>query len=83
LGLFSEYRVSYHNVALGSRSDLIGHITLNVKCAGARSAGNPHATCEVAGAGIRFTVRLPRNLSPQSMNQVFRVAGLCSMGTSS
>jgi hypothetical protein len=30
-------------------SHLIGHIILNVKCAGARSAGNPHATCDVAG----------------------------------
>src|SRR5262245_10988693 len=35
----------------GSRSSLIGFITLDVKCAGARSAGNPHATCDVAGAG--------------------------------
>src|SRR6202012_256297 len=34
-----------------SRSTLIGPITLDVKCAGARSAGNPHATCDVAGAG--------------------------------
>src|ERR1700722_8434645 len=31
-------------VDLGSRSSLIGPITLDVKCAGARSAGNPHAT---------------------------------------
>ena len=30
-------------------------------CAGARSAGNPHATCDVAGAGVRFTVRLVRH----------------------
>src|SRR6266705_3678231 len=29
----------------------IGHITLAVKCAGTRSAGNPHATCDVAGTG--------------------------------
>src|SRR4029453_4830621 len=29
----------------------IGGITLEVKCAGAPSAANPHATCEVAGAG--------------------------------
>jgi hypothetical protein len=29
----------------------IGFITLGEKCAGARSAGNPHAACEVAGAG--------------------------------
>jgi hypothetical protein len=34
-----------------SRVQSIGRITLEVKCAGARSAGNPHATCEVAGAG--------------------------------
>ena len=29
----------------------IGLITLGEKCAGARSAGDPHAACEVAGAG--------------------------------
>jgi hypothetical protein len=34
----------------------IGHIDLAVKCAGARSAGNPHATCDVAGAGNGATV---------------------------
>src|SRR5215467_12964784 len=38
-------------IALGSRSGRIGRISLVVKCAGARSAGNPHATCDVAGAG--------------------------------
>src|SRR5215472_1700320 len=48
-------------VALGSRSSLIGLITLDVNCAGARSAGNPLATCDVAGAGIPFTVRLVRH----------------------
>ena len=48
-------------VDLGSRSSLIGLITLDVKCAGARSAGNPHATCDVAGAGNQFTVRLVRH----------------------
>ena len=36
----------------------IGHITLRGKCAGARSAGKPHAACDVAGAGNRLTVRL-------------------------
>ncbi len=45
----------------GSGSGLIGPITLDVKCAGARSAGNPHATCDVAGAGIQFTVWLVRH----------------------
>ena len=29
----------------------MGPITLDEKCAGARSAGNPHAACEVEGAG--------------------------------
>ena len=53
-------RVVY-TVDLGSRSSLIGPITLDVKCAGARSAGNPHATCDVAGAGNQFTVRLVRH----------------------
>ncbi len=34
-----------------SNSDRIGLINLVVKCAGARSEGNPHAACEVAGTG--------------------------------
>src|SRR5215470_20144198 len=38
-------------IGLGSRTSASGPITLGVKCAGARSAGNPHATCDVAGAG--------------------------------
>src|SRR5258706_10788298 len=38
-------------VDLGSRSGLIGPINFVVNCAGARSAGNPLATCDVAGAG--------------------------------
>lgn len=48
-------------VELGSRSGLIGPITLDVKCAGARSAGNPHATCDVAEAENQLTVRLVRH----------------------
>jgi hypothetical protein len=32
-----------------------------MNCAGARSAGNPHATCDVAGAGNQLTVRLVRH----------------------
>jgi hypothetical protein len=56
LGLFSESRVSSGQSLLCSRSSLIGLITLDVKCAGARSAGNPHATCDVAGAGNGATV---------------------------
>jgi len=38
-------------VSLGSRSSLKSLINLAANCAGARSAGNPHATCDVAGAG--------------------------------
>jgi len=30
---------------------MIGLINLEVKCAGARSAGNPHAACDVEGVG--------------------------------
>src|SRR5262249_38854238 len=37
----------------------IGLITLDTKCAGARSAGNPHATCDVAGVGDGIT-ELPK-----------------------
>ena len=48
-------------IGLGSRSGGIGPISLDAKCAGARSAGNPPATCEVAGAGNRLTVRLVRH----------------------
>src|SRR5260370_22415444 len=42
-------------VDLGSRSGVIGPINLVVNCAGARSAGNPLATCDVAGAGKQIT----------------------------
>ena len=50
LGLFHEYRVAYQRLP-GQPPDPIGPITLVVKRAGTRSAGNPHATCDVAGAG--------------------------------
>src|SRR5215471_3739103 len=48
-------------VVLSSRSKLIGLINLDAKCAGARSAGNPHATCDAAGAGNQLTVRIVRH----------------------
>ena len=50
---------------LGSCFGPLGPITLAVKCAGTRSAGNPHATCDVAGAGngasenVRATAPVP------------------------
>src|SRR5262249_22934261 len=48
LGLFNQYRVPSVS---DSGSCPIGLITLDVKGAGARSAGKPHATCDVAGVG--------------------------------
>ena len=48
----AEASVGSGGVADGeSGSDRIGLINLVAKCAGARSAGNPHAACEVAGTG--------------------------------
>jgi hypothetical protein len=44
-----------------SCSSTIGHITLGTKQTGAPSAGNPHAGCDVAGAGNGFTVWLLRH----------------------
>ena len=37
--------------AVESRSSRIGQISLEVKQTGERSAGNPHAACDVEGAG--------------------------------
>ena len=34
---------------------MIGLINFDTKCAGTRSAGNPHAACDVAGAGNGIT----------------------------
>jgi hypothetical protein len=44
-----------------NRPSTIGHITLDAKQTGAPSAGNPHAGCDVAGAGNGFTVLLLRH----------------------
>src|SRR5215831_1304088 len=51
------------------------HITLDVKCAGARSAGNPHATCDEAGAGNRLTVRLVRHSQRNGEKWIGRTYG--------
>jgi hypothetical protein len=45
----------------GSRSGLIGLLHPGVNRAGARSAGNPLATCDAAGAGTQLTVRIMRH----------------------
>src|ERR1035437_3726999 len=44
-----------------SRPSTIGRITLGTKQTAAPSAGNPHAGCDVAGAGNGFTVWLMRH----------------------
>src|SRR5215472_4882623 len=59
-------------IGLGSRTSASGPITLGVKCAGARSAGNPHATCDVAGAGNGATAtpkRARREISDTSQGE--------------
>ncbi len=38
-----------------SGANMISLINLEMKCAGTRSAGNPHAACDVAGAGNGIT----------------------------
>ena len=49
VGLFTDYRVRYLVDPPKDGPGSIGHITLRGKCAGARSAGKPHAACDVAG----------------------------------
>ncbi len=43
-----------------SSPSVIGLITLGEKCAGARSAGNPHAACEAEGTGNGATANPKR-----------------------
>ena len=43
----------------GSGANMLSLINLEMKCAGTRSAGNPHAACDVAGAGNGIT-NIPR-----------------------
>ncbi len=47
---------SANGALVESNSSLICHITLGEKRAGARSAGKPHAACDVEGAGNEATV---------------------------
>src|SRR5262249_60475005 len=56
----------------------MGLITLDVKGAGARSAGNPHATCDVAGVGNGiFTEDLRASARPYRAADPFKTG----MGT--
>ena len=61
VGLFHRLPSSISRRFAERRPGSIGHITLRGKCAGARSAGKPHAACDVAGAGNGLTVRLVRH----------------------
>ena len=70
------YRVAYLRPPGTAASPSIGLITLETKCAGARSAGNPHAACDVAGAGNGATAipkrarRWKRRTQPRSCLRV-------------
>ena len=55
---------------------MIGLINLDVKCVGARSAGNPHAACDAAGAGNGFTVRLVRHSQRKRGEQIGHTYGI-------
>src|SRR5262249_8158285 len=58
----------------------VGLITLDLKCAGARSAGNPHATCDVAGVGDEITElptqarRWKRRIQPRKFLRIYAPA---------
>src|SRR5664279_4106187 len=64
-----------------SRPGTIGPINLVTKQAGAPSAGNPHAGCDVAGAGSGFTVwllRLPEETGSNKLGWTFGTPRLSS-----
>src|ERR1017187_10037849 len=50
-----------HEASAESCPGTIGHITLDAKQTGTRSAGNPHAACDEAGIGNGFRVRILRH----------------------
>jgi hypothetical protein len=50
--VYEKYLRDLRFIQSSTRSK-VGPITLDVKCAGARSAGNPHAACDEEGAGDR------------------------------
>ena len=58
---FVQQLPAYSMARAESSLSTIGHITLGTKQTGAPSAGNPHAGCDVAGAGNGFTVWLLRH----------------------
>jgi len=63
-----------------SRVQSIGRITLEVKCAGARSARNPHAPCDAAGAvdGATESPNRARRGKPRTQPRIL-LAGLCAL----
>ena len=59
-----------------SRSCPLGFITLDRKQTGAPSAGNPHAGCDVAGAGAGFTVGILRHSRGNGSNKLGLTFGI-------
>ena len=62
-------RPSAHTAAVESAPSLIGRITLGMKRAGVRRAGNPHAAYDVAGVGNGVTGRTEAPACGESRRQ--------------
>ncbi len=70
LGLFDNYRVRRYIRIVESGLSAIGPITLDTKCAGKRSAGNPHAAFDEAGVGNGVTQTTAPTLDPTISEEV-------------
>ena len=77
-GLFGQYRVYRpKQLPLESAPGSIGPITLGVKRAGVRSAGNPHAAYDVAevGNGVVRRIEAPDNGESLRLTATPRLCG--------
>ena len=62
-----------------SSSSVIGRITLDEKCAGKRSAGNPHAAFDEAGTGNGATSATAPVLDPTGLTSRCSVQGYATI----
>jgi len=69
-----------HRLCVPRKAPLWGHINRDVKSAGARSAGNPPAACDVAGVGDGITElptrarRWKRRIQPRNFLRIYAPA---------
>jgi hypothetical protein len=69
-----------HRLCVPRKAPLRGHINRDVKSAGARSAGNSHAACDVAGVGDGITElpkrarRWKRRIQPRNFLRIYAPA---------